>query len=321
MGFKYVFPAVCIYCIFTLPEVLIKTSPRSPAQTPERLAGRWLSGHEHTHFPCANTPSPRSRKQFGCVQACFTLFEHMHIDTHTNMLRHTLAPLHACFPWQLCFFCLQHVRRLFGLINAAPRRRWSLTGSTCILPCVISPSPLYSCNDKQRYKRISPPIKKTYLDSLGFNGFVNSVMKKRGPLGVAARVLKMVSVPQAKMLMRRVVVDAFCYEITVPVQMTSYQAGVGLSDICVGSEAFVWGMWDNMRPTSAKVWFVKQDYWKTTSLIIFLILSKRCNSTDSSWKASNINLNQQQNLNKTFRRYDVCALRTEVLTAAAMLTQ
>lgn len=166
-----------------------------------------------------------------------------------------------------------------------------------------------------------PSYKKTYLDSLGFNGFVNSVMKKRGPLGVAAQVLEMVSVPQAKMLMRRVVVDAFCYEITVPVQMTSYQAGVGLSDICVGSEVFVWGMWDNMRPTSAKVWFVKQDYWKTTCLIIFLILLKRWNSADSSWKPSNINLNQLQNLNKTFRRYDFCALRVEVSTEATMLTR
>lgn len=318
MGFKYVFPAVYIYCIFTLPEVLIKTSPRSPAQTPERLAGRWLSGHEHTLPMCKHPLSLLSQTVWMCASVFYPVWTH----THTHMLRHTLAPPHACFPWQLCFFCLQHVRRLFGLINAAPRRRWSLTGSTCILPCFISPSPLYSCNDKQRYKRIPPPpIKKTYLDSLGFNGFVNSVMKKRGPLGVAAQVLKMVSVPQAKMLMRRVVVDAFCYEITVPVQMTSYQAGVGLSDICVGSEVFVWGMWDNMRPTSAKVWFVKQDYWKTTCLIIFLILLKRWNSADSSWKPSNINLNQLQNLNKTFRRYDFCALRVEVSTEATMLTR
>ena len=128
-----------------------------------------------THTSCVQTPRPPALAN--TLDVCERVLPCLNTHTHTNMLRHTLAPQHACFPWQLCFFCLQHVRRLFGLINAAPRRRWSLTGSTCILPFVISPSPPYSCYDKQRYKRNPPPKKRTYLDSFGFNGFVNSIMK------------------------------------------------------------------------------------------------------------------------------------------------
>lgn len=99
--------------IFRLPEVLINTSPLSPAQTRNVS---WGGDRADTHFLYACTHSPFSCKHRCSLWTC----------VFTCTLRRTPAPragklcMHFLFffsSWS--WFCPQHVWRLFGLINAA----------------------------------------------------------------------------------------------------------------------------------------------------------------------------------------------------------